>query len=75
MRKIILENDHNLGITPPADLKRADGTYDLKVIRNFVAENWKQVSENAQPIMGQRIGERTKQKKNKLKAHDGKDAS
>lgn len=71
MRKIILENDHNLGITPPAELKRADGTYDLQVIRSFVAENWKQVGESAQWLMGQRIRERTGQKKNKRKAHNG----
>ncbi|KAI1087890.1 hypothetical protein F5B19DRAFT_473620 [Rostrohypoxylon terebratum] len=44
-KKIIMENNYTLGIHPPTPLRDATGFYDEEKVKQFVVENWEQVSD------------------------------
>ncbi|KAK0628130.1 hypothetical protein B0T17DRAFT_588340 [Bombardia bombarda] len=43
MRRIMMEGDLTLGITPSSPVKDAQGFYDMEAARAFVVENWERL--------------------------------
>lgn len=57
LRKIVMEDDRTLGITPSSPLRDADGFYDVEGVRSFVQDTWQQVGELAWSRQKQKAAE------------------
>ncbi|KAI2617616.1 hypothetical protein GGS26DRAFT_401364 [Hypomontagnella submonticulosa] len=64
-KKIIIQDDHSLGICPLMPLRDDKGTYDEDRVKEFVKGNWKEVGDAAwedQKRLAKRLAEKGQQK-------------